>query len=311
MIVFLVTTITFVLGRVAPGDPFTSAAETQFVPREIVEQQRRNFGLDRPIAEQYVRYLANVARGDFGYSFAERRPVLQVFRDRIPNTLLLAVTALIVIFAAGIAIGAVQGTRAGSRLDGALSVATVVMYAVPSFWLGLMLLLVFGEQLQWFPVGGAHDPVFYPHLSWLGKIGDRLHHVALPALTLGLIGAAATARYQRAAMVEVVREEFIRAARAKGLSERLVVWRHALRNALLPTITLFGLTFPIVLSGAVLVEAVFGWPGMGKLAVDAVLRRDYAVVTGASILAAILVVVGNLLADLLYRIADPRTREAG
>lgn len=311
MIVFLVTTITFVLGRLAPGDPFTAAAQTQLVPREIVEQRLRNYGLDRPIAEQYVRYLANVARGNLGYSFAERRPVMHVFRDRIPNTLLLAVTALIVIFAAGVAIGAVQGARAGSRLDSALSVATVFTYAVPSFWLGLMLLLVFGEQLRWFPVGGAHDPVLYPHLSWLGKIGDRLHHVALPALTLGLIGAAATARYQRAEMIEVVREEFIRAARAKGLSERLVVWRHALRNALLPTITLFGLTFPIVLSGTVLVETVFGWPGMGKLAVDAVLRRDYEVVTGASILAAVLVVLGNLLADLLYRIADPRTREAG
>jgi peptide/nickel transport system permease protein len=309
VIVFLVATITFVLGRLAPGDPFTAGAQSRFVPREVVEQQRRNFGLDRPLAEQYVRYLANVARGDFGYSFVEHRPVAQAFRDRIPNTLLLAVIALAVIFVLGIAVGAVQGMRPGSRIDGALSLATLVVYATPSFWLGLMLLLVFGEHLQWFPVGGAHDPVFYQQFSWIEKLADRLHHVVLPALTLGLIGAAATARYQRAAMIEVVREEFIRAARAKGLTERLVLWRHALRNALLPTITLFGLTFPIVLSGTVLVETVFGWPGIGKLAVDAVLRRDYAVVTGAGMLAAVLVVVGNLLADLMYRIADPRTRE--
>jgi peptide/nickel transport system permease protein len=310
VIVFLVTTVTFVLIHIAPGDPFSASSRARLVQREVVEQQRRNFGLDRPIAIQYVRYLANVARGNLGYSFVERRSVAAALRERIPNTLLLAGAALCIMFALGIAAGAVQGAQAGTRLDGAVSLISLVIYAMPAFWLALMLLLVFGARLDWFPIGGARDAVAWAHMSWIGRVADRLHHLVLPAVTLGAIGGAATARYQRAAMIEVVKEEFIRVARAKGLSERLVVWRHALRNALLPVITLFGLTFPIVLSGTVLVEKVFAWPGLGKLTIDAVLQRDYAVVTGAAILSAVMVVAGSLIADVLYRIVDPRTRGA-
>jgi peptide/nickel transport system permease protein len=168
---------------------------------------------------------------------------------------------------------------------------------------------VFGQQLGWLPVGGVVDPVLYPARGLLGKVLDRATHLLLPALTLGLVGAAGTARYQRAAVLEVVRQDFIRTARAKGLDETAVALRHALRNALLPTITLLGLSLPTLLSGAVLVETVFSWPGMGRLAVDALLRRDYPVVTGAAILVALAVVAGNLVADLLVRLADPRTRE--
>jgi len=310
LIVFLVTSVTFVLIHVAPGDPFSASSRARLVQPEVIEQQRRNFGLDRPIAVQYVRYLANVARGNFGYSFVERRSVAAAFRERIPNTLLLAGAALCIMFALGIAAGAVQGARAGTRLDNTVSLISLVIYAMPAFWLALMLLLVFGARLDWFPIGGARDAVAYAHMSWIGRVADRLHHLVLPAVTLGAIGGAATARYQRAAMIEVVKEEFIRVARAKGLSERLVVWRHALRNALLPVITLFGLTFPIVLSGTVLVEKVFAWPGLGRLTIDAVLQRDYAVVTGAAILSAVMVVAGSLIADVLYRIVDPRTRGA-
>lgn len=310
VIVFLVTTITFVLIHLAPGDPFSMSARTQFVPRETVAQQRRNFGLDRPLPQQYVRYLANLVRGNLGYSFMERRSVAAAFRERLPNTLLLAGAALFVMFGVGIGAGVVQGARAGTRLDGAVSLVSLLIYAMPAFWLAIMLLLVFGARLEWFPVGGARDVVTYAQLPWLGRVADRLHHLVLPAVTLGAIGGAATARYQRAAMIETVREEFIRAARAKGLSERLVVWRHALRNALLPTITLFGLTLPILLSGTVLVETVFAWPGLGKLMVDAVHQRDYPVVTGAGILSAVMVVAGSVIADLLYHVVDPRTRSA-
>jgi peptide/nickel transport system permease protein len=181
---------------------------------------------------------------------------------------------------------------------------------MPVFWLGLMMLLVFGERLGWLPVGGTHDAVLYSNMGALGRIADRLRHLALPALTLGLVGAAVTARYQRAAMLEVATQDFLRTARAKGLAERVVLVRHALRNALLPAITLFGLAFPLLLSGAVLVEKVFAWPGLGQLAVDAIHRRDYAVVTGAAIVTAVMVVLGNVIADVLYRLVDPRTREA-
>ncbi len=310
MVVFLVATLTFVLLHLAPGDPFTRASETTLVPREVVEQQRRNFGLDRPIHVQYGRYLANVARGDFGYSFREHRPAAAAIGERIPNTLLLAAAALLMAFVLGILVGALQATRRGSATDDLLSLLSLTLYSMPVFWLGVMLLLLFGVTLDWFPVGGVVDDALYRHLSPLGRLWNRLHHLVLPALTLGAVGAAVTARYQRAAMLDVVGQDFIRTARAKGLRERAVFFKHALRNALLPVITLFGLSFPLLLSGSVLVETVFAWPGIGKLAVDAIHGRDYAVVTAVAIIAAVMVVVGNLLADLLYRVVDPRTREA-
>jgi peptide/nickel transport system permease protein len=310
-IVFLVATLTFVLLHVAPGDPFAARGEASGAAgRELLAQHRRNFGLDRPIAEQYLRYLGRLARGDLGISFAERRPAWRAIRDRLPNTLLLAAAALLVDFAVGIAIGVVQGARPGSPRDTWLSLASLTLYSVPVFWLGVMLLLVFSQWLGWLPAGGAADPVTYPYLSTAGRAWDRLKHLALPAATLGLVGAATTARYQRAAMLEVVRQDFVRAARARGLAERAVLLRHALRNALLPVITLFGLSLPILLSGAVLVETVFSWPGMGKLAVDSIFERDYFVVTGAAVLAAAMVLAGSLAADLLYAAVDPRAREA-
>jgi len=310
-IVFLVASLTFVLLRLAPGDPLAGAGQTTLVPREVIEQQRRNFGLDRPLPEQYARYLSSLVRGDLGYSFREHRPAWDAIRDRIPNTLLLAAAGLVVMFAAGIAIGAFQGVRAGSASDDAISVVTLTLYSTPVFWLGVMLLLVFAEGLRWLPAGGVTDAVAHGSLSPAGKLVDHLAHLVLPALTLGIAGAAVVARYQRAAVLEVLRHDFVRTARAKGLTPRAVLLRHTLRNALLPTVTLFGLAFPLLLSGAVLVETVFAWPGMGKLTVDAIAARDYAVVTGTAIIAAAMVATGNFLADVLYRVLDPRTREPG
>ncbi len=309
LVAFGVATITFLLIHLAPGSPLAGPAENPYVSPQAIEQMRRNFALDQPLHVQYLRYLANLVRGDWGTSYAMHRPVLDAFRDALPNTLILALAALLVDFTLGIAIGTLQGMRAHSGVDRAWSAVTLTLYSVPQFWLGLMLVLVFGQQLGWLPVGGVVDPVLYPTRTLLGKLADRTTHLILPAITLGLIGAAATARYQRAAVLEVVRQDFIRTARAKGLDERAVALRHALPNAILPTITLLGLSLPMLFSGAVLVETVFAWPGMGRLAVEAVLRRDYPVVTGAAILIALAVVAGNLLADVLARIADPRTRE--
>ncbi len=311
VIVVLVTTLTFVLIHAAPGSPFTASGETGRVPPETIQRLERSFGLDRSIPEQYLRYVANLARGDFGYSFAEHRPVREAFIERIPNTLLLAGVGLVIMFAVGIVVGAVQGARAGSWTDDILSLITLAIYSMPVFWLGLMSLLFFGLTLGWLPVGGTHDPVIHDQLGVVAKLGDHLRHLVLPATTLGLVGAAATARYQRAAMLDVIRQDFVRTARAKGLGERGVLLRHALRNALLPAVTLFGLAFPLLLSGAVLVEWVFSWPGLGKLTVDAIRGRDYFVVTGAAIVSAMMVVLGNLIADVLYRLVDPRTRRAG
>ncbi len=309
LVAFGVATITFLLIHLAPGSPLAGSGENPYVSAEAIAQMRRNFALDRPIHVQYVHYIANLVRGDWGISFTMHRPVIDAFRDALPNTLLLAAAALLVDFLLGITVGTLQGMRPGSHLDRVSSAVTLTLYSVPQFWLGLMLVLVFGQELGWLPVSGVVDPALYHARGVLGKVLDRVEHLVLPALTLGLIGAAATARYQRAAVLEVVRQDFIRTARAKGLSEGAVAL-HALRNAILPTITLFGLSLPMLLSGAVLVETVFAWPGMGRLAVEAIQRRDYPVVTGAATLVALAVVAGNLVADVLTRIADPRTREA-
>jgi peptide/nickel transport system permease protein len=308
LVAFGVATITFFLIHLAPGSPLMGSGENPYVSAEALEQMRRNFALDRPLHIQYVRYLYNLIRGDWGTSFTLHRPVLDAFRDALPNTLVLAAAALMLDFLLGVLVGTVQGMRAGSRFDRICSVVTLTLYSIPAFWLGLMLVLVFGQDLGWLPVSGVVDPVLYPTRSVLGKLFDRGMHLILPAMTLGLIGAAATARYQRAAMLEVVRQDFIRTARAKGLSEPAVAL-HALRNAILPTITLLGLALPMLFSGAVLVETVFAWPGLGRLAFEALLRRDYPVVTGAATFVALAVVAGNLVADVLTRLADPRTRE--
>ncbi|HYK83620.1 MAG TPA: ABC transporter permease [Gemmatimonadales bacterium] len=309
-IVFAVVTLTFFLTHLAGGTPCGPADEQLLAP-EVCERLRRQFGLDRPLAVQYRDYLWNLVHGELGVSFSQQRSVSAAFRDAMPNTLVLAGTALLVDFAVGLALGVYQAARARRFADIALGNAALFVNSMPTFWLGLVLLLVFAQWLHWFPVGGIHDPVRCPRIDSLACLADFLRHLALPALTLGLVGAAGTARYQRAAMLEVMAQDFVRTARAKGLRERRVWLRHGLRNALLPFITLVGLAFPFLLTGSVLVEWVFAWPGMGWLSVNAVSSRDYPVVTAAALVASVMVTVGNLLADLLYVVADPRIRVAG
>ena len=306
-IVFAVVTFTFILVHLAPGQPFVPGAEIPMDPA-VVTELRRQFGLDRPLPVQYARYLGALAQGHMGQSFTLHRPVADALADAIPNTLVLTGVALAIDLLLGMALGVYQAVHARRLPDAGLGYATLFLNSVPTFWLGLLALLVFGEWLRWFPVGGVVNPVVHDSLSWAGRVADRLWHLALPALTLGCVGAAGTARYQRAAVLEVIGQDYVRTARAKGLRERRVVLVHALRNALLPLVTLFGLSFPFLLTGAVLVETVFAWPGMGKLAADAIFRRDYPVVMAAAICASGLAVLGNLVADLLYAVADPRIR---
>jgi peptide/nickel transport system permease protein len=308
VVVFAVATLVFVLLQAAPGDPLTIVGER--VSPETLDRLRRSFGLDRPVPEQYARYLANLARGDLGISLSQHRPVLDALADAVPNTLLLAAAALLVDFVLGIVIGAVQAWHHHTRTDAALSLVTITLYSTPVFWLGLLLLVIFGQGLGWFPTGGATDPITHSSLSLGGRLLDRLHHLVLPALTLGLAAAGYTARHQRSAILEILGQDFVRTARAKGLGSRALLVRHALRNALMPSIMLAGLAFPVLLSGSVLVESVFSWPGMGRLAAEAIARRDYPLVTGAALLAAVMVVLGSLLADLAARAADPRLRSA-
>lgn len=303
-----VLTLVFVAIHVAPGTPFMPRGDRPPLDSATVVRLQARYGLDRPIAVQYIRYLRALSRGELGESFSQRRPVAAMIADAIPNTLLLAGAALAMEMLLGLAIGIYQATRAGSSADVAMTHATLFFYSMPTFWLGLVLLLVFGERLHWLPIGGIVDPAFYESSSSAVRLLDRLRHLVLPALTLGLTGAAATARFQRPAMIEALGQDWIRTARAKGLDRGQVLWHHALRNALLPYITLFGLGLPFLLTGAVVVESVFAWPGLGKLAADAIATRDYPVVAATTLLASALVVAGSLFADLLYVAADPRAR---
>jgi peptide/nickel transport system permease protein len=309
-IVWAVVTLTFFVIHAARGSPFLPES-SQSVDPETIARITNQFGLDRPLWVQYVLYLRNLATGNLGESFALRRPVADALADAIPNTFVLALAALLIDFAVGLALGIYQAVRERSVGDIVLGNIALFVNSMPTFWLGLVLLLVFAQRLHAFPVGGLSDPVLCPRLDSAACLGDFVWHLTLPALTLGLVGAAGTARFQRAAMLEVIRQEYVRTARAKGLQERRVLLVHALRNALLPFITLVGLAFPFLLTGAVLVETVYAWPGMGLLAVRAILQRDYYVVTGAALVTSTMVILGSLFADLLYAVADPRIRVRG
>jgi peptide/nickel transport system permease protein len=306
-IVYAVVTLTFFAIHLAPGRPFLPPDERPMNP-EVVARLVHMYGLDRPLLEQYVRYFGALAQGELGESFSLRRPVAALIASAIPNTLVLMAAALAIDFTLGVVIGLFQAARARRRSDVALGNVTLLFYSLPIFWLALVLQLVLGLWLGWFPTSGVYDPVLYDSLPLLGRLAERLHHLVLPALTLGLVGAGGTARFQRAALLDALGHDYVRTARAKGLTEPAVLVRHAWRDALLPVISLAGLALPFLLTGAVLIEKVFSWPGLGKLATDAISARDYPLVLGTTLLATCAVVTGSLIADVLSAAADPRVR---
>ena len=306
--VFLVVTITFFLAHLAPGQPMLGDVERLRADPARVARVRAEFGLDRPLPAQYAMYVGNVLRGNLGESFELRRGVGALLAERLPRTALVAGAALLLGFALGIGIALLQAARAGSWTDGALGALALVFYSTPTFWLGLVLLVVGGQWLGWFPVGGMTTPVEHPQMALMGRMFDVLHHLVLPALTLGLVQTAEIARYQRGALLDTLGAPFVRTARAKGLRERRVLIRHALRSALAPVVVLAGLSVPALLAGSVLVETVFGWPGMGRLTHDAILARDYNVMLGAAVVSGALVALGNLAADLAVHALDPAAR---
>ena len=308
MIVAIVAAITFALIHLAPGDPFSALLDNPNVSEKVRATLRAQYGLDRPLIEQFFRYVNALAHGELGWSFSHDQPVLDVLATALPNTLLLMSVALVGSFALGILLALIQVARRGSAVDHTISGVTLLFFSMPDFWLGILALLAFTYWLPIFPVGGAVDPVMHEFLGLGGRIMDRLRHLALPALTLMVLASASVARFQRAALLDVLPADYIRTARLKGLTERQVLRRHALRNALLPIITLIGLSFPALLTGAFFIEKIFAWPGMGYAVVNAIGARDYPLVVGGVIIGSILVTLGNLLADLLYAWADPRLR---
>ncbi|HJQ54502.1 MAG TPA: ABC transporter permease [Gemmatimonadaceae bacterium] len=308
MIVVIVAVITFVLIHLAPGDPFSAVVDNPNVSENVRATLRAQYGLDRPLPEQFLKYADALTRGELGWSFSYERPVRDVLAMALPNTLLLMGVALVGSFALGILVALIQVARRGSLTDHALSGISLFFFSMPDFWLAILTLLAFTYWLPIFPVGGAVDPVMHEYLSWGGRVVDRLRHLALPALTLTVLASASVARFQRAALLDVLPADYIRTARLKGLTERQILRRHALRNALLPIITLIGLSFPALLTGAFFIEKIFAWPGMGLAVVSAIGTRDYPLVVGGVIIGSIMVAVGSLLADLLYAWADPRLR---
>jgi peptide/nickel transport system permease protein len=306
VVVLLVATASFFLAHLAPGGPF--ALEDPRVSEAIRAQWRAEFGLDRPVPEQFGRFLLGLVRGDLGYSLSRRAPVGELLAAAIPRTLLLMGVALAISIGAGVVLGVYQAVRRGRGAERLLSGASLFFYSLPDFWLALVVLLAFSYWLPLFPAGGIVDATIHEYLGFWGRLWDRILHLVLPATTLALLTTAAVARYQRAAMLEVIELDFVRTARAKGLPERLVVGRHALRNALLPVITLIGLALPALVGGAVFVETVFSWPGMGRLAAEAIGGRDYPLITATVAVGGVTVTLGSLLADVLYAVADPRVR---
>ena len=294
-VVLGITVLVFALNAVALGDP-ARAAMGQRADPETLERLRRDYALDRPLPLQYAVWLGRVARGDLGESFREQRPVREVIFERLPATVRLALAATLISVVLGVVVGALAAIRAGSIIDHLLMGVAVLGISTPVFWLGLMLALVFAVTLGWLPVSGYGD--------------GSVSHLILPAFTLGALHTGTVARMTRSSLLEVVRQDFMATARAKGLSEWTVLGKHALRNALVPVITVIGIGLADLLVGAPLTETVFAWPGVGRLLVAAMGQRDLPVVMGAVLVFALVYVLGNLLVDLAYLVIDPRMRDA-
>lgn len=303
-----VVTLTFLLLHAAPGDPAQLLLGPSATPQQVAAG-RHTLGLDQPLLVQYGAWLVRFVSGDWGTSFATGRPVRAMIAGAWPATVRLVVLSLLLSYGLGLLVGAVQAARHRRRLDTALSVASVTLVALPGFWLGLMLVTVFTYLLHVLPAYGA---VGYDadYLGGWGRFLDGVRHLALPLATLTLIGVGAAARFVRGALLDALEQPFVVTARAKGLRDSTVMVHHALRHALIPVVTLLGLSLPALFSGTVLVETVFAWPGVGRVLVEAVQARDYPVVMAATTISALLVVTGNLLADVAAGLVDPRLRGA-
>lgn len=304
-VVLAIAAMNFLLIKMAPGDAADIlAGQMGHASLELTQQLRREFGLDLPLIEQFLVYMGRLLTLELGVSFIQGVPVLDLILDRLPATLLLMVAAIVLAVGLGVAFGVAAARRQGSWADSLISVSALVIYATPAFWLGLMLIVLFSIKLDLLPSGGMMQ-------IGAGKTGlahglDVARHLILPAATLGLFYVAIYTRLMRASMLEVYGLDFITTARAKGLSEGAIAWTHALRNALLPVVTLAGVQLGHLLGGSVLVETVFGWPGLGRLVFDALLQRDLNLLLGILFVSSVVVVIANLVVDLVYGLLDPR-----
>ena len=305
-LVLAVVVLNFFLIQMAPGDPVTViVGEMGGASDEVIAQMRLAYGLDRSVPEQLLIYIGKAATGDLGYSYYHNMPVLQLILQRVPATLLLVLTALTLAVLLGTIVGVVSARKPHGLVSHFVTVVSLIGYSAPVFWTGLMLLLLFASIWPIFPVSGMvqmRAPKGFMYYV------DIAHHLVLPALTLASIYIASYSRLSRTSMIDVLSQDYIRTARAKGLPEHSVVYKHGLRNGLIPVVTMVGLQFGQLFAGAVLVETVFNWPGLGRLAYESILRRDYPTLLAILLMSAILVMIANALTDLAYRLVDPRIR---
>lgn len=294
-----VSVIVFALIHLVPGDPVRIALGTRFDP-DIYEALRVRSGLDRPVVVQYFAWLGNAVTGDLGVSFRSGQPVTALLLERLPATITLAVAALVVALTVSIPLGIVSAVRSGSKMDYVATATSQVAVSVPDFWAGIMYILLFSLVLAWLPPSG--------YVSFFESPIDWLRHLALPALTIGLISGSIIFRFVRSAVLEALNQDYTRTARAKGLKERQVIWRHVMPNAWIPIVTVVGLQLGFLLSGVIIVEVIFAWPGLGRLALLAVQDRDFTVLQGAVLIIAFMFLLINLVVDVLYGYLDPRVR---
>jgi len=308
-ILIAIVVMNFFLVHAAPGDPaMVMAGEAGAADAKFVEQLREQFGLNRPLHEQLATYVGKIVQGDLGFSYRQQRPVWNILAERLPATLVLTLTAFLLALAAGVALGTLAAITVGTWADSAITVVALLAYATPIYWIGLMLSLLFSIQLGWLPAFGYET--IGAGYTGLAHAADVTQHLVLPVVTLALFYMAGYARLTRASMLEVRGQDFVKTAKAKGLSNTRIVTRHVLRNAILPVITVAGIQAGQLVGGSILIETVFAWPGIGRLAFEAVLQRDYQVLLGIFLVTSVMVILFNILTDILYGLVDPRIQAA-
>jgi peptide/nickel transport system permease protein len=305
-LLFVISLLSFAIAELAPGDPLMMylAPNKRNLTTEELDLLRHQLGLDQPVYLRYISWLGNVVHGNWGYSLRTNDTVLDEISSRLPNTILLGGISLLVAVLVAIPVGVISAIKRNSIIDYLMTLGAFVGISIPSFWLALALIELFSFWLGILPSVGMSS--LQEGLSGTQKVWDVTLHLILPVITLSFSSVGYWSRYQRSTLLEVLNQDYVRTARAKGLSENRVIWRHAFRNSLIPMVTLAGLSLPELVNGAYITEAIFGWPGLGRLGISAIISRDYPVVMGVTMLSALLVVVGNLLADICYSLVDPR-----
>ncbi len=304
---FGIATLVFFLLRILPSASFSDIYLNPRLSEDVLSRLKFAYGLDKPVLIQFLNWLKEILTGNFGFSFIYRKPVINCIGEAFALTLTIGIPALVLSFGVGIIIGVQSARMRGRAMDRILNFSFLILYSIPSFWLGIILILIFSYTIGILPSSGLRS-INFNEMNFFEKIFDLFIHIVLPALTLGIAPMAAIARFTRNTMLNVLSQTYIKTAKAKGLDERTIFYRHALPNALIPVITLFGLYLPFFFAGSIVVEEIFSIPGIGKLMADSIFQRDYPLTVGITLFVSFIVIIGNLLSDILYSIFDPRIR---